>query len=80
MGSVSDCESFEENLTALGEAIEVDVSLERMWISEKIGELETYEEEKTSHEYETWKDNRHSNSDSAPSIDELFNTLGGSAS
>ncbi|MFK8328458.1 restriction endonuclease [Pseudomonas sp. BJa5] len=75
MGSVSECESLEQDVLALSEAIEVDVSSECAWIAEKIGELEAYHDEQSAHAYEIWKESRGAGYEAGPSIDELFNTL-----
>ena len=73
--SISECESFDQDLVYLAEAIEIDISEERTYILEKIGELEAYRDEQSEHEYESWKDNRGSYIQTGHSIDELFNTL-----
>ena len=78
LSTVSEYESFEQDVIALGKRIDVDISYELTWISEKISELEAYHDEQSSHAYESWKESRGSYGESEPSIDELFNTLSGS--
>jgi len=78
LGSTSECDSFEQDILTLCEAIEVDASTEREYIAEKIGEIEAYNAEQTEHAHDNWQDNIGSHYDIGPSIDELFNTLSSS--
>lgn len=78
LSSVSEFESFEQDLITLGNQIDADISSERIWISEKIGELQAFDDEQSSYAYESWKESRGSFRESEPSMDELFNTLNGS--
>jgi hypothetical protein len=75
---VSECESFEQDILTLSEAIEVDVSIEREYIAEKMGEIEAYNAEQTEHGHDNWQENRGLHYETGPSIDELFNTLSSS--
>ncbi|MGY2374430.1 nSTAND3 domain-containing NTPase [Pseudomonas sp. SDO524_S393] len=78
LSSLSECESFEQDLLTLSEAIEVDITTEREYIAEKIGEIEAYNAEQSDHEYESWRESRGLHHDAGYSIDELFNTLSSS--
>ena len=78
LGSLSECESFEQDILTLSEAIEVDVSIEREYIAEKMGEIEAYNAAQTEHGHDNWRENRGLHYETGPSIDELFNTLSSS--
>lgn len=78
LGSLSECESFEQDMLTLSEAIEVDITTEREYIAEKISEIEAHNAEQSDHEHDSWRERSDSHYDTGSSIDELFNTLSNS--
>lgn len=78
LGSLSECESFEQDILTLSEAIEIDVSIEREYIAEKMSEIEASNAEQTEHGDDNWQESRGLYHETGSSIDELFNTLSSS--
>ena len=67
--------SLGDNLAALGEKYDVDVSASVLSAEKKADEVTEYEEQAADHQYEMWREDRHFEREESSRIESMFDTL-----